>query len=148
MEMIDSKKRKLSPQEIILMAIKDRPIEGVSEEQMLSSLLAESKMKGAHMVQVGNTIFIGHFTEKDPSVVLGRAINMDTANNFVNNGQKYFKQLVDVGLKTYITMPFNEPQFIHALKAFERDKSKNTKTQILDVENQPGFKMGIITFKE
>jgi len=56
--------------------------------------------------------------------------------------------LVDVGLKTYITMPFNEPQFIHALKAFERDKSKNTKTQILDVENQPGFKMGIITFKE
>jgi hypothetical protein len=148
MEMIDSKKRKLSPQEIILMAIKDRPIEGVSEKQMLSSLLAESKMKGSHMVQVGNTIFIGHFTEADPSIVLGRAINMDTANNFVNNGQKYFEQLVDVGLKTYITMPFNEPQFIHALKAFERNKTKNVKTQILDVENQPGFKMGIITFKE
>jgi hypothetical protein len=149
MEMIDSKKRKLSAQEIILMSMKDRLPPGVDERSGLTSLLAEAKAPGAHLVQHGNTIFIGHVTDKNPTVVFGRALNMDTANNFVNNGQKYFNQLVDAGMKTYASMPFNEPQFIHAFKAFEKDRArKNTKVQILDVKNQPGFKMALVTFKE
>lgn len=148
MEMVDSNEQQLSAQQIIMAGLESRLPAGADPKQAAASILAEVKMPYAHLVQHGNTLFIGHVDKKDNSVVWGRAINMDTAYNFLQNGWEYFNQLYDMGVRTYVSMAFNKTQFEAAFKIFEKYKiTEDTKVEIKDAKDKPGYKVAIIHFK-
>ena len=117
-EMIDSRKDKLTIPEIITRAVHNLPVEGVPPYAAILSIIKEGSMPRTEVKQYGNTVFITHFSEgKDLAV--GRALNIDTAKNFIPNGEEYFRELILGGTKKFVAQ-FNQKSFATAFMAFKR----------------------------
>lgn len=70
----------------------------------MASIAKEMAMKDADMVQIGNTVFLAHRGKgKNKDMMWGRAFNIDTAQNFIANGLKYFTYMQRKGIKRYVT---------------------------------------------
>lgn len=100
---IDSKTRELTPPEIILEALRDSDLDGLTPQVATIGILREFGVKGVDAVQFGNTVFIGHRgSKKNKDLMWGRALNVDTAQNFIANGLQYLGHLQKIGIKRYV----------------------------------------------
>jgi len=128
METVDSKKELLGGPEIITRHVRDNPglyPPGVS----MGAIAAELTMPDKDVVQIGNTVFIGHLGKgKNSKKMSGRALNVDTGKNFITNGFKYFTYLQKRGITHYSTT-FDSPVFLNAFRVFQRQAHKQD-TQI------------------
>ena len=115
---VDSKKDQLSIPEIITQAVYNTPVEGVPPYAAILSIIKEGTMPNAEVKQYGNTVFITHFSE-DRDLAVGRALNVDTAKNFIINGEEYFRDLVRGGTKKFVAQ-FKQRSFATAFMAFKR----------------------------
>ena len=88
--MIDSKHQQLSNEEIINIASQNTGSQ-YSPEQVLAAIMTEVREPNTLVIQQGNTLFIVHRLEKDPSAALFRALNADTAKNFLENSIVFTK---------------------------------------------------------
>jgi hypothetical protein len=76
------------------------------------------------MVQIGNTVFIGHRGKgENKDLMYGRALNIDTAQNFVANGLKYFTHMQKIGVKRYVS-DYDGAIYDSAFKAWKRYADK------------------------
>jgi len=121
MEVIDSKKKKLSLQEVMIRAIYAQKKDlKVPPEQALISTVAELQMPGSEAIQFGNTVFITHYSAESPLCAM-YALNIDTARNYINNGEMYVRYLIKRGIggfaTTYKTESFGIP-----FKQIERNR--------------------------
>jgi hypothetical protein len=116
--MVDSKKDKLNIPEIITQAVYNTPVEGVPAYAAILSIVKEGSMPRTEVKQYGNTVFITHFSE-DKDLAVGRALNIDTAKNFIINGEEYFRELVLGGTKKFVAQ-FDQKSFATAFMAFKR----------------------------
>lgn len=115
---VDSKQEQLSIPEIITQAVYNTPREGVPPYAAILSIIKEGTMPHTEVKQYGNTVFITHFSE-DKDLAIGRALNIDTAQNFVYNGEEYFRDLVRGGSKKFVAQ-FDQVSFARAFMAFKR----------------------------
>ena len=100
---IDSKTRELTPSEIILESLKGSDLDGLTPQVATIAIMREFGVKGVDAVQFGNTVFIGHRgSKKNKDLMWGRALNVDTAQNFVANGLKYLGHLQKIGVERYV----------------------------------------------
>jgi hypothetical protein len=116
---VDSKKDQLSIPEIITQAAYNNPVEGVPPYAAILSIVKEGTIPNTEVRQYGNTVFITHFSEAR-DLAIGRALNIDTAKNFIPNGESYFRDLVREGTKKFVTQ-FNQKSFATAFMAFKRN---------------------------
>ena len=116
---VDSKKDQLSISEIITQAAYNNPVEGDPPYAAILSIVKEGTMPNTEVRQYGNTVFITHFSE-DRDLAIGRALNIDTAKNFIPNGESYFRDLVREGTKKFVAQ-FNQKSFATAFMAFKRN---------------------------
>mgnify|MGYP007049632990 CR=1 FL=1 len=116
--MVESKKEQLSIPEIITQAAYNNPVEGVPPYAAILSIVKEGTMPNTEVKQYGNTVFITHFSE-DRDLAVGRALNIDTAKNFIINGEEYFRDLVRGKTKKFVAQ-FNQKSFATAFLAFKR----------------------------
>jgi hypothetical protein len=65
-------------------------------------LVEELKMENSEAIQFGNTVFITHYSPESPTCFM-YALNVDTAKNFVNNGEMYVRRLINNGYKGFMT---------------------------------------------
>jgi hypothetical protein len=128
METVDSKETLLDGPAIISRHVRNNPglyPQGVS----MGAIAAELTMPGMDVVQIGNTVFIGHLGKgKNAKKMVGRALNVDTGKNFITNGLKYFTYLQKRGITHYSTK-FYSPIFLNAFRVFQRQAHKQD-TQI------------------
>lgn len=115
---VDSKKEQLSIPEIITQAVYNTPIEGVPPYAAILGIIKEGTMPNTEVNQYGNTVFITHFSE-DRDLAVGRALNVDTASNFVDNGEEYFRDLIDGGTRKFVTQ-FEQVSFARAFMVLKR----------------------------
>jgi hypothetical protein len=115
---VDSKKDKLSIPEIITQAVYNEPTEGVPPYAAILSIVKEGSMPNTEVKEYGNTVFITHFSE-DRDLAVGRALNIDTAKNFIINGEEYFRDLVRGNTKKFVAQ-FDQKSFATAFMAFKR----------------------------
>lgn len=132
---IDSKKDKLNIPEIITQAVYNTPVEGVPAYAAMLSIIKEGSMPRTEVKQYGNTVFITHFSE-DKDLAVGRALNIDTAKNFIQNGEEYFRELVLGGTKKFVAQ-FDQKSFATAFLAFKR-KPITTKMKMWIVDTPKG----------
>ena len=100
---IDSKQELLPAPTVITTAISELDLGGVSLQAAMLSIVKEMNMENADMVQIGNTVFLGHRGKgKNEDLMSGRAFNVDTARNFIANGLEYFSHLQNIGIKRYV----------------------------------------------
>jgi hypothetical protein len=96
---------------------------------ILIALAKEATLETANVYQAGNTVFIGHISP-DKKRMWGRALNMDTPRNLINNALQYLRYINKIGVRDYYTN-FNNPSFASAFKFME--KSSIAKYIDLDV---------------
>lgn len=131
MKLVDSKNKVIPGPEIITRVVYDmseEELDGITPQVALIGLAKELTMDSVEPKQFGNTVFIGHYTD-DKSGVFMRALNMDTAKNFVDNGEQYIKYLLDQGVDKMYS-EFDGPQLLHVFKLFS--KRPGTKDMIFN----------------
>jgi hypothetical protein len=134
---VDSSKQPLPAPEIIMRAAQEFNNTEYSLQNVLIGITKELTMPNTDQVQIGNTVFIGHTGEgKHKNVMDGRALNVDTAQNFVRNGLKYLAYLQDKDIRYYRT-DFNAREYLSAFQ-FWYNKTKDTDTEVDVVQLDTG----------
>lgn len=137
MQVIDSKERPLSAPEVLMRFGSEMNNTGQPMAKALTALAGELSLPNTDQVQIGNTVFIGHRGKgKYKNVMEGRAINIDTARNFMRNGLKYIAYLQRKGIEYYRT-DFDQKQYLTAFQ-FWFNKSQGTDTEIDVVQLDTG----------
>ncbi len=141
---VDSAKKKLSPPEIMTMFTNDNNNSSLSTDQTMLAIVKELTMPDVDQTQLGNTVFIGHRGKgKNKNAMAGRALNVDTANNFFKNGLEYMESLRKKGIEYYRTDFYNKSY----LSLFRRwHKTLTQRGDNLDVMNlsDGGFRAFIV----
>tara|TARA_R110000803_G_scaffold89090_3_gene156210 strand:+ start:2834 stop:3232 length:399 start_codon:yes stop_codon:yes gene_type:complete len=107
------------------------------KEAVLAAIAAEFTLPQTDLVQIGNTVFVGHTGKgKNNKKMVGRAFNADVGRNFIVNGFKYFTYLQQKGITHYST-EFDGPVFLNGFKLFKRRADK------LDTKIEIGKRKGI-----
>lgn len=122
MQMVDSSQQQLSGEQIIEIAAANtkanRPIKQVKE-----MLTVEFSMPNVWKMQSGNTIFVVHKTAK-PGVGFFRALNADTARNFLASSQNFMKAAYQVGFDVVVTQ-FDDPSILNIFRMIGRSQPAN-----------------------
>ena len=121
---VDSKERPLPAPTVITTALGELDLGGITPAAAMAGIAKEMTMKDTDMVQIGNTVFIGHRGKGDnKDLMWGRALNIDTAQNFVANGLKYFTHMQKIGVKRYVS-DYDGAIYDSAFKAWKRYADK------------------------
>ena len=121
---VDSKERPLPAPTIITTALGELDLGGITPAAAMAGIAKEMTMKDTDMVQIGNTVFIGHRGKgENKDLMYGRALNIDTAQNFVANGLKYFTHMQKIGVKRYVS-DYDGAIYDSAFKAWKRYADK------------------------
>ena len=118
MEMVDSKQRRLKGEQIIEIAAVNTKV-GRPMKQVKEMLTVEFKMPNVWKMQEGNTIFIVHKTKYE-GYGFFRALNADTARNFVENGRVFCQAAYKVGFDVVVTQ-FSDPAILGIFKVIMRN---------------------------
>lgn len=120
MQLVNSKERLLKGPEIVAMSAMEATGLKYPKEVLLGAVAAEFTLPRTDLVQIGNTVFVGHTGKgKNKKKMVGRAFNVDTGRNFIINGFKYFTYLQKNGI-THYTTTFDGPVFLNGFKLFKR----------------------------
>lgn len=135
MAQVDSNERQMSIPEIVTNVAATQGKSGLPIQTILMAFVREGLMPDTEVKQYGNTVFITHFS-KDKDLAVGRALNMDTARNFVTNGEEYFRDLVRGGTRKFIAQ-FEQRSYATAFAALKR-RPITTKQRIWIVDTPKG----------
>lgn len=121
---VDSKERPLPAPTVITTALGELNLGGITPAAAMAGIAKEMTMKDTDLVQIGNTVFIGHRGKgENKDLMYGRALNIDTAQNFVANGLKYFTHMQKIGVKRYVS-DYDGAIYDSAFKAWKRYADK------------------------
>lgn len=122
MQMVDSNQHQLTSEQIIEIAAAntkvDRPIEDVK-----NMLKVEFSMPNVWKMRHGNTIFVVHKTKMAGQGYF-RALNADTARNFLESSRIFAAAAYKVGFDLVVTQ-FNDPSILNIFRAIGRNKPAN-----------------------
>jgi hypothetical protein len=114
---VDSKQKPLPAPTIITMVAGQLDLGGVPIQAALVGVAHEISMPDVDLVQVGNTVFVGHKGKgANKNKMVGRAFNVDTARNYIENYTKYLKLLEDKGV-THYAIDFDGEALVPVAKA-------------------------------
>ena len=116
---VDSKKKKLSEKEIIETAL-DETGSKHNKEQGVAALVAETRnTPNTITLREGNTIFIINFDPKDKTRGMFRALNADTAANYLQNSLTFIKAAGLMGFKVLVVQ-FKDATILNIFKYISR----------------------------
>ena len=106
MPVVDSNTRLLDTSTVIASRLTMEIQEGIGKniplQARLLAVAKESSMDNADVVQIGNTVFVGHRgTGEANKAMSGSIYNSDTGKNFVDNVIKYFAYLQEKNVNRY-----------------------------------------------
>ena len=120
--LVDSKKKQLNTTEIIktaLTEIKDPHPLQVTFLAIMKELTSPTAWSG----KAGNTLFIVHKSPSNPKQGVFRALNADTASNYVDNSREFLKQMQKYKYETLVTQ-FKDPAILNIFKIIGKPKPK------------------------
>lgn len=118
--LVDSKQKKLSTEEIILQATREIKSE-YKPDQVLASILVEVQEDDCIMMREGNTLFIVHKGKGRNAFF--RALNADTANNYLKNSLVFAKAMYEAGFDMMVT-EFKDPTLLSIFKYVEKNRNQ------------------------
>ena len=107
-QMVDSQQEELSVEDIISIAGMNTDA-GMEPERLMKMINAELQMPDTLFLREGNTLFI--IRKAKPGVGWFRAINADTAPNFLQNGRTFMLACHKMGFDTMATN-FTDPTLL------------------------------------
>lgn len=122
--LVDSSKKMLDPQEIILEASRQIKSKKYSPDQILAGLITESREPDTILMREGNTLYIVHKGKN--RTALYRALNADTPSNFLENGVMYAKAMYLAGFDVMVTQ-FEEPILLKIFPFMRKNRARINK---------------------
>ena len=120
METVSSKTKKLNTQDIILMALDQLGTGDMNMATALATIVREGTLKTADTIQIGNTVFLANRGVKaNKNKVVGRAFNVDTARNYINNCLDYIEYLRKKNV-THYTVMFEGSEILKLIQFMKR----------------------------
>jgi hypothetical protein len=114
--LVDSKQQMLTIQQIIAIAAANTESQ-FPPEAIVQGIKAEMLQKDSLPMRYGNTLFLCHKGKGRTGFF--RALNADTARNFVDNGNRWVVQAYQAGFDFMVTQ-FKEASLINVFKAISR----------------------------
>jgi hypothetical protein len=123
MQLIDSNKEELDTSTIIARSVGEEKESGqLSEDVTLQaailSVVAEGSMPNTKVEQIGNTVFMSHYSEDGKEVAM-HMFNADIARNYLENFIKYVKALLGQGVER-MTSDFSDKKILQLFNAIFR----------------------------
>ena len=119
MDLVDSSVEELPPQQIVIQSMGQAETD-IALPQLLLGFAKESMLETADVQHFGNTIFLGQRGKgKNKNKMGGRAFNVATGRNFINNSFAYMEYLQSIGMTHYSTT-FRGEEFLTAFKIIGR----------------------------
>jgi hypothetical protein len=117
---VSSDEKQLSVSEIVVAALREQNVPQNMIAPSVIGFVKEGTMPDTDVRNFGNTAFITHFKEKNNiKVAFGRALNADTARNYLINGEDYFKYLIDENVD-YFFATYKDPKIGIIFKYIQR----------------------------
>jgi hypothetical protein len=114
----DSRKRRLSNKEIIETSAKETN-SPYTPEQVYAAVIAEAHGPNTIVIREGNTLFIINYDPDDHSQGFFRALNADTASNYLKNSIIFVHAAGAMGFKLLVTQ-FKDRNLITLFKGLMR----------------------------
>lgn len=111
-QMVDSQQQELSVEDIIGIAGMNTGAE-VSYGDLMTMVTAELNMPNTLFIKENNTLFIIH--KAAPRVGFFRALNADTATNFLQNSRTFIEACYKMGFDTMAT-EFTDPTVLSVFR--------------------------------
>lgn len=89
-----------------------------SAAQVYAAIVKEMNLRGTTTYRAGNTIFVMHHAKG--RVGFFRALNADTARNYLENSYEFIQAAYKMGFDTLVT-EFEDPTIINIFKAISRN---------------------------
>lgn len=138
-QLVDSNQQKLSMEEIIKIAAQNTK-EDYTPEQVMGAIYKELTMGGSLVLQLGNTLFLVHRAPQDPTTAMMRALNADTAQNYLINSEKF----AQIAYKQYkidtIVSEYTDPTLNNIFAYVGRNKPENMGYQIDQLSDGKTFR--------
>lgn len=147
-EPIDSTKRLLKGPEIIFEYLQKHDTDTEhSPQEKLAAISAEITMDDADVIQFGNTAYISHYGEDN--VVFMRALNVDTARNFIDNTENYVAYAFRRGVK-HIATQYDDAVISTLIKRVKQNLTKHNpslKVSLTIEDAQDGY-VAVVSLKD
>ena len=152
MELKDSKKEKLSYNQVLFGAITNLKSSGqipedVTMRQAAATVLEEIGSKNVQTVQIGNTIFLGVYNKERDNMYV-RIYNMDVGRNLLNSMYRYGAHLQKKGV-THVSARIGNERLLPGLRVLKKKfEEKGTKLEVVELENSADYGMFVKFGKE
>jgi hypothetical protein len=113
----DSKKKELSVEAVLMIAAQQTKSK-YSAEQVYAALVKEMNMEGTSTYREGNTVFLMHHAKG--RIGTFRALNADTARNYLDNSYTFIKDAYDMGFDILVS-DFQDPTIMNLFKGISRN---------------------------
>jgi len=113
----DSKKKELSVESILMIAAQQTK-SPYSPQQVYAALVKEMNIEGTSTYRQGNTIFLMHHAKG--RIGTFRALNADTARNYLDNSFTFIKDAYEMGFDILVS-DFQDPTIMNLFKGISRN---------------------------
>ena len=113
----DSKKKELSIDALLMVAAQQTKSPHPAQA-VYAALVKEMNLEGTSTYREGNTLFIMHHAKG--RVGIFRALNADTARNYLDNSYIFIKDAYDMGFDTLVS-DFEDPTIMNIFKGISRN---------------------------
>jgi hypothetical protein len=121
--LVDSKQQKLQMQDIVKTSVEETESKYDPKTAFLA-IIKETTLPDTDVLQIGNTLFIVHGTE-EPRHGFFRALNADTAQNYLDNSLEFTKKAYDELGYDVLTTQFEDPTLLNIFKYIGKDQPAN-----------------------
>ena len=115
--LVDSKKKELSSESILMIAAQQTK-SPYSPQQVYAALVKEMNTEGTSTYREGNTVFLMHHAKG--RIGIFRALNADTARNYLDNSFTFIKDAYDMGFDILVS-DFKDPTIMNLFKGISRN---------------------------
>lgn len=116
---VDSKEQELTEDQILTIAAQETKSE-YSPDMVKAFFEKEKKIRGFKSYRYGNTIYSVHPSKSDPSKGMFRALNADTAENYVASGFKFITDAYNDGYDVLVT-EFKEQSIMNIFRTVSKN---------------------------
>ena len=115
--LVDSKKKELGVEAILMIAAQETKSPHPAST-IYAAMVKEMNMPGTSIVRDGNTLFVIH--NAGGRVGLFRALNADTARNYLESSYAFIQGAYKMGFDTLVS-EFEDPTIMNIFKAISRN---------------------------
>jgi hypothetical protein len=118
----DSKKKELSIDALLMVAAQQTKSPHPAQA-VYAAIVKEMNLEGTSTYREGNTLFIMHHAKG--RIGIFRALNADTARNYLDNSYTFIKDAYDMGFDTLVS-DFEDPTIMNIFKGISRNPPRES----------------------